>query len=88
MGYYANYQVFAGGQLIGQFGGLPPNGRVYWAACPLSQTPVLAQTMPIPARIADGNGSLVIGIIIWLWRDRALFFSPVFEASSICDALS
>jgi hypothetical protein len=62
IGYCASYQVFAGGRLIGQFGGLPPNERVYWAGCSLSETPVLGQTMPIPARIADRKGSLVIAI--------------------------
>ncbi|HEY1894914.1 MAG TPA: SpoIIE family protein phosphatase [Terracidiphilus sp.] len=86
IGYCASYQVFAGGRLIGQFGGLPPNQRVYWANCSLSQTPVLGQTMPIPARIADGKGSLVIAIRVWLWRDWAPLFSPVFEAPSIGDA--
>jgi hypothetical protein len=68
IGYCASYQLFAGGQLIGQLGGLPPHERVYWADCSFSQTSTLGQVMPIPAGVADGNGSVVIAIRVWRWR--------------------
>ncbi len=82
-----SYQVFAGGQLIGQFGGLPPHERVYWSPGGwASRTPALGQVMPIPAGIADGKGSLVVAIRVWQWRDWASIYKPVFEAFSIGDA--
>jgi Stage II sporulation protein E (SpoIIE) len=82
-----SYQVFAGGQLIGQFGGLPPHERVYWSPDGwASQTPALGQIIPIPTGDADGNGALVIAIRVWQWRDWASVYKPVFEAFSIGDA--
>jgi hypothetical protein len=82
-----SYQVFAGGQLMGQFGGLPPHERVYWSPDGwASQTPALGQVIPIPAGIADGKGFLVIAIRVWQWRDWASVYKPVFEPFSIGDA--
>src|ERR1019366_9210907 len=82
-----SYQVFAGGQLIGQFGGLPPHERVYWSPDGwASRTPALGQIMPIPAGIADRKGSLVIAIRVWQWHDWASLYKPMFEAFSIGDA--
>src|ERR1019366_1553756 len=66
-----SYQVFAGGQLIGQFGGLPAHERVYLYhfAGSTGQTPALGQVIPIPAAVGQGTGSLVIAIRIWTWPD-------------------
>ena len=82
-----SYQVLAGGRMIGHFGGLPPQERVYWSPAGwASRTPALGQIMPIPAGIADGKGSLVIAIRVWQWRDWASVYKPVFEAFSMGDA--
>ena len=83
-----SYQVFAGGQLIGQIGGLPPHERVYlWhPGSSMGQSPALGQIFPIPTGIADREGSLVIAIRVWEWPDWASFYNPRFEAFSIGDA--
>jgi hypothetical protein len=62
-----SFHVFAGGRLIGQYGGLPPHERIY------STHPgglaggihTVEQVMPISASIADGKASLVIAIRVW-----------------------
>jgi hypothetical protein len=71
-------QEFAGGRLIGQFGGLPPHQRVYlWhAGGSASLNPALGQIAPIPADIAKGRGSLVIAIRVWDSPDFASFCAP------------
>jgi hypothetical protein len=82
IGYCTSYQVFADGRLIGQLGGLPPHERVYWADCSFTETSTLGQVMPIPAGSASGNGSVVIAIRVWRWRDWASI-NPAFEAFRI-----
>jgi len=88
IGFSASYQVFAGGRLIGQFGELPPNERAYVNNPERSfgQELRLGQVMPIPAGVADGNGSVVIAIRVWEWPDWASFYNKRVEASSIGDA--
>jgi Stage II sporulation protein E (SpoIIE) len=53
-----SYQVFAGGQLIGQFGGLPPHERVLLRSGP-------GQLMPIPAGMDSGDGAVTFAIRVW-----------------------
>ncbi len=83
-----SYQVFAGGRLIGQFGGLPPHERVYFwhPGGSIGQAPALGQTMPIPVAIVEGKRTLVVAIRVWEWPAWASFYDPSFEAFSIGDA--
>ncbi|HEY6846526.1 MAG TPA: PP2C family protein-serine/threonine phosphatase [Terracidiphilus sp.] len=53
-----SYQIFAGGRLIGQFGGLPPHERVLFFDGS-------GQIMPIPADLASGGGTLTFAIRVW-----------------------
>jgi hypothetical protein len=82
-----SYQVFAGGRLIGQLGGLPPHERAFLGHPGASTTsnPALGQVMPIPAGITDGKSSLVVAIRVWQFPDFASFCDPSFEALSIGD---
>jgi Stage II sporulation protein E (SpoIIE) len=82
-----SYQVFAGGRLIGQFGGLPPRQRanMHLPAGVVSIDASLGQLIPLPAGIADGAGRLAIAIRVWQWRDWA-FFSTGPPAITIGDA--
>jgi hypothetical protein len=53
-----SFQIYAGGQLIGQFGGMPPHPRV------LSGQNFV---FPIPSAIAHSDRSLTIAIRVWNW---------------------
>ena len=85
-----SYQVFAGGQLIGHFGGLPPHQRVYIAHPGRSpgQTHAVGQVMPIPASATEGRVSLVIALRVWDWPDFASRCAPDYSMDplSIGDA--
>ncbi|MGA2848137.1 MAG: SpoIIE family protein phosphatase [Terracidiphilus sp.] len=82
-----SYQVFAGGRLIGQYGGLPPQQRVdkHDPGIFNSSGARLGQVIPLPAGIADGNGSLAVAIRAWQWSDWA-FFNDRAPAITIGDA--
>lgn len=70
-----SYQVFGGGRLIGQYGGLPPRQRIdkHDPGIFNSSGVRLGQIIPLPAGIADGTGSLAIAIRVWQWSDWAYF---------------
>jgi sigma-B regulation protein RsbU (phosphoserine phosphatase) len=57
------YQVFAGGRLIGQLGGLPPHEKVLFSGA--------GQFINIPNDLASGGGPLTIAIRVWLWPNFA-----------------
>ena len=80
----SSYQVFADGELIWQFGGLPPHERAYYSG----QSPssgALEHVMPIPARIANGKKSLVIAIRAWQWPGWSSVYDPEFQRLRIGD---
>jgi hypothetical protein len=79
-----SYQVFADGELIWQFGGLPPNEKVYYSGQSPSG-PALEQVMPIPARVADGKQFLVIAIRAWQWPGWSSVYDPEFQGLRIGD---
>ena len=83
-----SFQAFAGGRLIGGYGGLPPHDRVVlgYPGVEPAGSPALGQVMPIPADIADGKDTLIIAFRVWQWPDFASFCDPRFEALSIGDA--
>jgi hypothetical protein len=62
-----SYQVFAGGRLIGQMGGLPPHERAlnYRPGGASLRVLSLGQIMPIPDEVVTGGGSLAIVIRVW-----------------------
>jgi hypothetical protein len=68
-----SYQVFAGGRLIRQFGGLPPQEKIYAEGVggPGPNDPPLGQVIPIPPSIAAGKGSMIVAIRVWIWPDWA-----------------
>ena len=70
-----SYQVFAGGRLIGQYGGLPPRQRVdkHDPGIFNNTGSRLGQVLPLPAGLADGTGSLTVAIRVWQWPDWAFF---------------
>jgi Stage II sporulation protein E (SpoIIE) len=83
-----SYEVFAGGRLIGQFGGLPPHERVYlsYPGHPsLGGFQILGQVMPIPADVAEGKDPLVIAIRIWQWPDWSAAYNGSVEGLGIGD---
>jgi hypothetical protein len=82
-----SYQVFAGGRLIGQYGGLPPRQRVdkHDPGIFNNSGARLGQVIPLPAGIADGTGSLAVAIRAWQWSDWA-FFNDRAPAITIGDA--
>jgi len=85
-GIQSSYQVFAGGHLIGQFGGLPPHERTYIAGGAPSVLP-MGQGIAIPSNIADWQGHLVIAIRAWNSPDFAWTYDPqTFRALRIGDA--
>ena len=55
-----SYQVFAGGRLVGQMGGLPPQERVLERAWD-------RQVMLIPANVESPDGTLHVAIRVWHW---------------------
>jgi hypothetical protein len=80
-----SYQVFASGQLIGQFGGLPPHERAYLVSFNALHPP-LGIVAPIPPRIGNGVGSLVIAIRFWIRPDWAFMINTqTFRALRIGD---
>ena len=83
-----SYQVFAGGQLIGQLGGLPPQESPLFADTggSLLQRLPLGQVIAIPPAIADGSDSLVVAIRVWIWPNWAFVYDvQPFRALSIGD---
>ena len=68
-----SYQVFAGGRLIGQFGGLPPHEKAYLSHSggETGQYPRLGQVISIPTSVAHGTTPLVIAIRVWTWSEWA-----------------
>jgi hypothetical protein len=72
-----SYQVFAGGRLIRQFGGLPPHEKVYSEGVGGSgpYDPPLGQVIPIPPSIVVGKASIVVAIRVWIWPDWASAYS-------------
>ena len=84
-----SYEVFAGGRPIGQFGALPANEEDYTShfVGSVGQVPSLGQVIPIPADVADGTGSVLIAIRVWIFPDFASFYdTQTFQAFSIGDA--
>jgi hypothetical protein len=79
-----SYQVLADGELIWQFGGLPPKEKVYFSGQSPSG-PALEQVMPIPVRVADGKQSLVIAIRAWQWPGWSSVYDPQFQDLRIGD---
>ena len=73
-----NYQLFANGRLIGQFGSPPQQARAYQSA-PAGAAysdALLGQVIPLPADIAGGSGSVTIAIRFWTWSGWAFFPGP------------
>lgn len=64
-----SYQVFAGGRLIGQMGGLPPHERAlnHRPGGASFQVLGLGQIIPIPDDVVAGGGPLPIAIRVWRW---------------------
>jgi stage II sporulation SpoE-like protein/beta-galactosidase-like protein len=61
-----SYQVFVEGQMIGQFGGMPPRPSAYQA---------IPQTFPLPVNIWDHPHTAVIAIRLWHWPVWAIYNS-------------
>jgi hypothetical protein len=58
---FGNYQVYAGGRLVGQLGGLPPEDRLAFSFTVGSQ-----RLIPLPTDLASAGGPLTIAIRIWI----------------------
>ncbi|HEY6489934.1 MAG: PP2C family protein-serine/threonine phosphatase [Terracidiphilus sp.] len=58
---YGNYQVFAGGRLVGQLGGMPPDDRLAFSFTVGSQ-----KLIPLPDSPPSAGGQLSIAIRIWI----------------------
>lgn len=58
---YGNYQVFAGGRLVGQLGGMPPEDRLAFSFTVGSQRLIL-----LPNDLTSAGGPLSIAIRIWI----------------------
>jgi sigma-B regulation protein RsbU (phosphoserine phosphatase) len=58
---YGNYQVFAGGRLVGQLGGMPPEDRLAFSFTVGSQ-----KLIPLPSDLTSAAGPLSIAIRIWI----------------------
>jgi serine phosphatase RsbU (regulator of sigma subunit) len=58
---YGNYQVFAGGRLVGQLGGMPPEDRLAFSFTVGSQ-----KLIPLPSDLTSTAGPLSIAIRIWI----------------------
>jgi stage II sporulation SpoE-like protein len=58
---YGNYQVFVGGRLVGQLGGMPPDDRLAFSFTVGSQ-----KLIPIPYSPPSAGGPLSIAIRIWI----------------------
>jgi hypothetical protein len=82
-----SYEVFVGGRLIGQFGGIPPDERPFFTVTggSLPKGPPLGQVVTIPPDVEDGTNSLVVAIRVWTWPDWS-FHAPNFQPLSIGDA--
>jgi phosphoserine phosphatase RsbU/P len=61
-----SYQVFADGQLIGQFGGMPPHPRAYQ---------FLARTFQLPQIVTGHAHQALIAIRVWEWPVWATYRS-------------
>jgi hypothetical protein len=82
-----SFQVFAGGQLIGQYGGFPPHEKILLGHTGATAgDPALGQVMLIPPGVADGKSFLVIAIRVWQWLDFASFCDHRFDPLRIGDA--
>src|ERR1035438_7596834 len=73
-----NYQLFANGRLIGQFGSPPQQERAYQAAPSgaLYTDTTPGQVIPLPADIAARSSSVVVAIRFWTWSGFAFFAGP------------
>jgi len=58
---YGNYQVFVGGRLVGQLGGMPPDDRLAFSFTVGSQ-----KLIPVPDSPPSAGGQLTIAIRIWI----------------------
>src|SRR5580692_5866371 len=58
---YGNYQVFAGGRLVGQLGGMPPEDRLAFSFTVGSE-----RLIPLPSDLTSAGGPLNIAIRIWI----------------------
>ncbi len=58
---YGNYQVFAGGRLIEQLGGLPPEDRLTFSFTVGSE-----RLIPLPSDLTPAGGPLSIAIRVWI----------------------
>ena len=58
---YGNYQVFVGGRLVGQLGGMPPDDRLAFSFTVGSQ-----KLIPLPYSPPSAGGPLSIAIRIWI----------------------
>jgi hypothetical protein len=58
---YGNYQVFASGRLVGQLGGMPPEGRLAFSFTVGSE-----RLIPLPSDLTSAGGPLNIAIRIWI----------------------
>jgi serine phosphatase RsbU (regulator of sigma subunit) len=63
--FMTSYQVFAGGRLIGQYGGLPPHAR--------ADSGDRAKVFAIPADVIVAGKPLQIAIRVWHWPRWASF---------------
>jgi hypothetical protein len=82
-----SFQVFAGGRLVGQYGGLPPHERVdFENPSGTGAINVIGHVIPIPANITNGRVSVVIALRVWQFADFAYFCDPLYDPVSIGDA--
>ena len=58
---FGNYQVFAGGRLVGQLGGLPPKDKLAFSFTVGSE-----RLIPLPKDLTSAGGPLSIAIRIWI----------------------
>ena len=65
--FLTSYQVFAGGRLIGERGGLPPRERVVF-----SWGNGEGHFIPLPSDLASGSEPLTIAIRVWHWPHWAM----------------
>jgi len=70
-----SYQVYAGGRLIGQYGGLPPHAR--------ADSGDRAQVFEIPADMIVAGKPLEIAIRVWHWPRWAKFANGGPEAAPV-----
>lgn len=59
-------QIYADGQMIGEFGGMPPHPRAY---------PSIPQTFRIPASVSAHAHAALIAIRVWHWPVWSLYYS-------------